>query len=213
MHHSTHTNLHTAMDVSARRLLKELDPTLVVTGCKDAYPHDRGFAAAALQPDAINHRADACVYDTDTGTRELIDFTFTCASLSSGKDGAQPGSHADAKDDDKVKQYAKDFPGFGPDSEPVSLVILSMERHGSWSKGTIAYWDARVKAAHDREVANMEFPTPLSVLTRRVRQTLAVALWRSNAVHIAQLYRKALHGAQRVGSKVATPAAGPGGGL
>ena len=114
-----------------------------------------------------------------------------------------------------MKQYAKEFPGFGPDSEPVSLVLIlsMMERHGSWSKGTIAYWDARVKAAHDREVANMEFPTPLSVLTRRVRQTLAVALWRSNAVHIAQLYRKALHGAQRVGSKVATPAAGPGGGL
>ena len=55
----------------------------------------------------------------------------------------------------------------------------------------------------------------MTVIVRRVRQTLAVALWRVNAGHIAQFYRRALFGAQRAdGGEVAVPAAaGPGGGL
>ena len=47
-----------------------------------------------------------------------------------------------------------------------------------------------------------EFPTPLSVLSRRVVQTLAVALRRVNASHILQFHRRALHSAQRVQVKV-----------
>jgi hypothetical protein len=67
------------------------------------------------------------------------------------------------------KQYSIriEFPGFGPDSKPALVILsLSMERHGtgSLSQGTITYLDARVKTAHDREVIDMEFPTPLSVL-------------------------------------------------
>ena len=73
-------------------------------------------------------------------------------------------------------------------------MILCMERHGSWSKGTRQYWDAseRVQAAHQRQVATKEIPTPLSLFTRRVLQTLAIALWRSNASHILQFkfYRR-----------------------
>ena len=72
-----------------------------------------------------------------------------------------------------------------------------MERHGSWSKGTRDYWAACVHAAHQRQKTS-EFPVPpLSVLTRRVRQTLAVALMRVNASHILQFRRRALEGAQR----------------
>ena len=91
-----------------------------------------------------------------------------------------------------------------------------MERHGSWSnlKGTKAYWDARAHTEYDRQFTTMEFPTPLSVIVRRARQTLAVALWRSNAAHIAQFYRRALSSAQRADSgSVGVSAAGPGGSL
>jgi hypothetical protein len=145
--------------------------------------------------------------------RHLIGFTFTCAAKSSGTDGAQPGSHADDEDDRKEKQYGDQFPGFGHSSKP-ALVILSMERHGSWSKGTKAYWDARAQTEYHRQFTTMEFPTPLSVIVRRARQTLAVALWRSNAAHIAQFYRRALSSAQRADSGSAgVSAAGPGGSL
>ena len=72
-----------------------------------------------------------------------------------------------------------------------------MERHGSWSKGTRDYWAACVHAAHQRQKTS-EFPVPISVLTRRVRQTLAVALMRVNASHIIlQFRRRALEGTQR----------------
>ena len=55
----------------------------------------------------------------------------------------------------------------------------------------------------------MEFPTPESVLTRRVLQSLAIALWRVNAAHILQFHRRALFGAQRHdGSDAGVPAAG-----
>ena len=37
------TMLHTAMEVAARTLLRELDDELVVTGSKGAYPFDHGF--------------------------------------------------------------------------------------------------------------------------------------------------------------------------
>ena len=72
------TRLHTAMDVAARTLLTELVPSLVVTGSKDAYPSNHGFAVSAAHPKAVNHRADACVYDTTTGSASL-DFAYMCA--------------------------------------------------------------------------------------------------------------------------------------
>ena len=208
------TRLHTAMDVAARTLLTELVPSLVVTGSKDAYPSDHGLAVSAAHPEAINHRADACVFDTATGDRHLIDFTFTNAAGLSGEDGAEPGFHADVAEGLKIKQYAEQFPDFKQSSDP-SLVILCMERHGSWSKGTRQYWDERVQAAHQRQAATREIPTPLSVFTRRVLQTLAIALWRSNASHILQFHRRACHSARRVvGSGVVEElVAGPGGGI
>ena len=70
--------LHTAMNVAARTLLTELVPSLVVTGSKDAYPSNHGFAVSAAHPEAVNHRADACVYDTTTGSASL-DFAYMCA--------------------------------------------------------------------------------------------------------------------------------------
>ena len=44
-----------------------------------------------------------------------------------------------------------------------------------------------------------EFPVHRSVLTRRVFQTLAVALWSANASHILQFHRRVFDGARRVG--------------
>ena len=192
------TKLHTVMEVAHRVVSRELDPDVVVTGCKDAYPSDYGFETTPAHPEAVNHRADACVYDPTSNERALIDFTFTNAAKSSGTNGAKAGGHADKEQEDKERQYGGQFVGFGPASKP-ALVILSMERHGSWGQSTIDYWDDRVQAAHDREVANMEFPTPMPVLIRRVRQTMAIALWRSNAGYIASFYRRALLGARRVG--------------
>ena len=80
-----------------------------------------------------------------------------------------------------------------------------MERHGSWSKGTKAYWKARVHAANERQKSR-EFPVPLSVLTRRVLQTLAVALRRVNASRILQFRRRVIN-AQR-GEEAAEELAG-----
>jgi hypothetical protein len=168
-----------------------------VTNSKDAYPHDHGFAVSSSHPEAINHHADAGVFDTKTGEKILIDFTFTNAAGKSGVDGAEPGHHADLAEDKKLRKYAKEFPGFSQKSSP-SLEIISMEHHGSWSKSTRAYWDARVNAAHQRQMATMEFPTPLSVMKRRVLQTLAIALWRINASRIMQFHRRACFGAQQV---------------
>ena len=57
-----------------------------------------------------------------------------------------------------------------------------------------------MKDAHGRQ-ATQEFPLPLSVMIRRVRQTsttLAVAMRRLNASRILQFRRRALEGAQRV---------------
>ena len=71
--------------------MTELVPSLVVTGSKDAYPSDHGFDVSAVHPEAVNHRADACAYDTATGDRHLIDFTFTNAAGKSGVDGAGSG--------------------------------------------------------------------------------------------------------------------------
>ena len=74
-----------------------------------------------------------------------------------------------------------------------------MERHGSFSKGTLEYWKAAVHVAHERHwQKTSEFPVHLSVLTRRVFQTLAVALWRVNASHILQYHRRAFDVARRV---------------
>ena len=122
--------------------------------------------------------------------------------------------HADLAEDAKLQQYAKEFPGFSPESSP-SLEIISMEHHGSWSKSTRAYWDARAIAAHTRQTANMEFPTPLSVISRRVLQTLAIALWRINASRIMQFHRRACYGAQQVrnSNEAETLAVGPGDGF
>ncbi len=47
----------------------------------------------------------------------------------------------------------------------------------------------------------MEFPTvltSLSVISRRVLQTLAIALWCINASRIMQFHRRAYYGAQQV---------------
>ena len=86
---------------------------------------------------------------------------------------------------------------------------MGIERHGSWGKGKKVYWKTLVHVAHHREKTTMEFPTPESVLTRRVLQSLAIALWRVNAAHILQFHRRALFGAQRHdGSDAEVPAAG-----
>jgi hypothetical protein len=103
--------LHTAMEVACRTLLRDLDPSLIVTDCRDAYPHDHGFAVNISTPEAINHHADAGVLDTKTRQKPLIDFTFTNAAGKSGKDGAEAGYHADVAKDAKLQQYAKEFPG------------------------------------------------------------------------------------------------------
>jgi hypothetical protein len=197
------------MDVAMRSELRELDPQLWVTGSKDAYPADHGFAPR--DSTCINHHADAFVYDSSNSEGHLIDFTFCNAAMSTGLNGAVPGGHADRADDAKEEQYSAEFPGLRPDSSP-AFVSLSMERHGSWSQGTRTYWKARWEIAHQRQVTTMEFPTPLSVITRRVLQTLAIALWRVNASHILQLHRRALHGSQRVAAGVENPAGGAGAG-
>ena len=193
---SERTTLHTANDVVVRALLRDLNPELVVTGSNDAYPADLGMRHNDLIPEALNHRADARVYDARSGTTYLIDFTFTNSARLSGKNGAAPGGHADEAEAAKYAQYNREFPGFGADSSP-ALVVLSGERHGSISKGSRDYWDAVVKDAHGRQ-ATQEFPVPLSVMIRRVRQTLAVAMRRLNASRILQFRRRALEGAQRV---------------
>ena len=66
-----------------------------------------------------------------------------------------------------------------------------------------------------RQAATKEIPTPLSVFTRRFLQTLAIALWRSNASHILQFHRRACQSARRVvGSGVVEElVAGPSGGI
>ena len=183
------------MDVAFRAMVRELDAERVATGSKDAYPADHGMRVSEAHPEAINHRADAYIFDYGTSTGHLIDFTFTNAARSTGMNGAAPGSHADAEEIRKFAQYNGEFPDFGADSTP-ALIIIAMERHGSWGKGTRDYWAACVHAAHQRQKTR-EFPVPLSVLTRRVRQTLAVALMRVNASHILQFRRRALEGAQR----------------
>ncbi len=74
-----------------------------------------------------------------------------------------------------------------------------MEHHGSRSKSARAYWDARTIAAHTRQTANMEFPTPLSVI---------------NASRIMQFHRRACYGAQQVrnSNEAEALAVGPGDG-
>ena len=76
---------------------------------------------------------------------------------------------------------------------------LCWELQGSCSKGTSDYFDACVTTAHAREKLS-QFPTPKSVLIRRVRQTLAIALRRINAAYILQFRRRALDSARRVGA-------------
>jgi hypothetical protein len=183
------------MDVAVRAMIRELDPERVATGAKDSYPADHGMRVSEAHPEAINHRPDACIFDHGTGTGHLIDFTLTNAARSTSMNGAAPGSHADAAEDAKYAQYKGELPDFGADSTS-AIIIIAVERHGSWSKGTRDYWAACVHAAHERQKTG-EFPVHLSVMTRRVRQTLAVALRRVNASHILQFRRRALEGAQR----------------
>ena len=84
----------------------------------------------------------------------------------------------------KYAQYKREFPDFSAVSSP-ALVIVAMECHGSWGKGTKVYWKTLVHAANERQKTRLgEFPVHLSVLTRRVLQTLAVALRRVNASRI-----------------------------
>jgi hypothetical protein len=165
---------------------------------RGAYPADHGFTVSEAHSEAANHHADAFVYDSATNYGHLIDFTFTSAAKSTGVNGAVAGGQADLADADKGKQYNKDnkeFPDLKPDSLPIAFVSLSMERNGSWRQGTWSYWKARVDNAH-RNQDGTEFPTPHSVLTRRVLQTLAVALWRISAGHILQLHRRATAGVE-----------------
>ena len=70
------------------------------------------------------------------------------------------------------------------------------------------------KAAAVLAAASAAVPTPLSVFTRRVLQTLAIARWRSNASRILQSQRGTRHGALRVGDSTGAEAlaVGPGGG-
>ena len=182
------TRLHTAIDIAARAIIRDLNPECHVTAARDAYPVDHGFAAS--EDKFLNHHADAYVYDAGAGIGFLIDFTFTNAAKSGGKDGAEPGGHADLEEARKYAQYSTQFPGFCADSSP-ALVIVSMERHGSWSKGTIDFWEALLHSAHTRQKAS-EFPVHLSVMKRWVFQTLAVALRRVNASHILQFRRRVL---------------------
>jgi len=44
------TEAHTAMDVAARVLIRELNPSCVVTGSQDAYPADKGFRHSDQAP-------------------------------------------------------------------------------------------------------------------------------------------------------------------
>ena len=63
---SGRTRLHIAiLEVACRtlRVLTDLDPALVVTNSKDAYPHDHGFAVNSSTSEAIYHHADAGVLD------------------------------------------------------------------------------------------------------------------------------------------------------
>ena len=48
----------------------------MVTGSKDAYPADLGMRLNDLFPEALNHRADARVFDARNGTTYLIDFSL-----------------------------------------------------------------------------------------------------------------------------------------
>jgi hypothetical protein len=187
------------METAARALIRWLDDQCWVTGSNDAYPADHGIPVSTSHAYAINHRADAFVWDAATGNGFFIDYTFTDAAKSEGKDGALPGGQADIEEDRKMKQYGKQFPSLTVDSSP-ALVILSMERHGSWSKGTCEFWKARVHNASTRGQSK-EFPIHKSVITRRVLQTLAVALQRCNALRILQLHRRAYFGAQRGGAR------------
>jgi hypothetical protein len=70
------------------------------------------------------------------------------------------------------------------------------------------------KAAAVLAAANAAVPTPLSVIYRRVLQTLAIARWRSNASHTVQSQRGTRYGAQRFGDSTGVEdlAVGPGGG-
>ena len=170
------TRLHTAMDIAVRLLFRELDSELTATGTQDAYPANKRFAVSNQCPEALNHHADIYVYDMGTVAGHLIDFTFTNSARSTGKNGAAPGGHADEAEDAKYAQYAKEFPGISAESSP-ALRILTTERHGTPSKGTRTYWKELVAAASERQKANTEFPVHISVLTRCVRQTLAIALF------------------------------------
>ena len=77
------TRLHTAIDIAARAIIRDLDSECLVTAARDAYPVDHGFAAS--EDKFLNHRADAYVYDAGAGIGYLIDFTFTNAAKSGGK--------------------------------------------------------------------------------------------------------------------------------
>ena len=115
-------------------------------------------------------------------------------------------------EDKKLQQYAREFPGFSQESSP-SLEIISMEHHGSWSKSTRAYWDARAIAAHTRQTAWSSLHL-CQLFLDGFLQTLAIALWRINACRIMQFHRRACYGAQRVRSSTEAEvlAVGPGGG-
>ncbi len=82
------------MEVACITLLRDLEPSLILTDSRDAYPHHQGFAVKASTPEAINHHANAGVLDTKSGQKTLIDFTFTNAAGKSGMDGAEAGYHA-----------------------------------------------------------------------------------------------------------------------
>ena len=124
------------------------------------------MTVSEAHPEAINHRADAYIFDrgtstissSSTGGGHLIDFTCTNAAKSTGQNGAAPGSHADAEEIRKYAQYKREFPDFSADSLP-ALIIIAMERHGSWSKGTRDYWATCVHAAHQRQ-KDLRVPRP-----------------------------------------------------
>jgi len=66
--------------------MSSIGPGAPGDGSRDRVPATIGFVAS--NSDAINHHADACVWDSGTGTGYLIDFTFTnaLAAKASGND-------------------------------------------------------------------------------------------------------------------------------
>ncbi len=96
---------------------------------------------------------------------------------------------------------------------PEGTVVVSLNPKGRKAKRA-AKAAVVLAAASEAVLVPGEPPAPLSVFTRRVLQTLAIALWRSNASRNLQSQRGTRYGAQRLGDSTDAEvlAVGPGGG-